>query len=256
MLSDAAVTVTGAGSGIGRAITVALTAAGARVVACDARAGVEETVRAASAVGHAPVAVIADVRDEQAMEALARRCLERWGRIDALVACAGILRAPGTSPKPLAELEPWEWDAVVETNLTGVFLADRAVLPAMIAARSGQIINVASVAAREARALDAAYCASKAGVLGLTEALALEVERYGIRVTALLPDAVDTPLWEQNGPLRAPRDSLPAERLAEAVVYLLELQAGVTFVAPVIGPLRARRGAFVGTSRSAKEVSS
>ena len=182
-----------------------------------------------------------DVRREDAVGRAVDAATARFGRIDILVTCAGILRAAGSAPKPLVQIDPAEWDAVIETNLRGVFLTNRAVLRGMIARRRGQIVNLSSTSGRVGRALDSAYCASKFGVIGLSEALAEEARPYGVRVHVVLPDAVDTPMWQQNGPIAAPPDALPPERVADLIVYLLTLPEDTVLVSPVIAPFRTRR---------------
>lgn len=239
--------VTGAASGIGRAVCLALAADGAMVVAADVdNSGLENTL--AELTGRFPIprrlGFACDVRREDDVERLVQRTLEEFdGRIDALVTCAAILRPAGTLPKPLVDTTTAEWDAVLETNLRGMFLCNRAVLTGMIARRSGHIVNLSSTSGRQGRALDAAYCASKFGVVGLSEALAEEVRPYGIKVHVVLPDAVATPMWNQNGPIPAPADALPPSRIADFIVYLLRLPEDTILVNPVIAPFRTRRRA-------------
>lgn len=239
--------VTGAGSGIGRAVSLALVGAAARVAAVDVR---EEAARETAAMACRQSAhgdedgilpLVADVRSEEATAAMAERTLERFGRIDALVACAGILRPRGVRPKAVHDTTPAEWSEVIETNLTGTFLSNRAVLPAMIRQRSGQIVNVSSTSGLRGRALDGAYCASKFGIVGLTESLADEVRPYGIRVQVILPDAVATPLWRQNGPFGAPPDALAPERVAEVVLLLMALPEDTILHPGVVSSFHGRR---------------
>jgi NAD(P)-dependent dehydrogenase (short-subunit alcohol dehydrogenase family) len=134
-----------------------------------------------------------------------------------------------------------EWGAVIDTNLKGTFLCNRAVLPIMIKQRGGQIINISSTSGLKGRAFDSVYCASKFGIIGLSEALSEEVRQYGIRVHVVLPDAVDTPIWEQNAPVRAPEDSLSPERIASVITYLVGLPGDTVLENLVIRPLRTRR---------------
>jgi NAD(P)-dependent dehydrogenase (short-subunit alcohol dehydrogenase family) len=108
--------------------------------------------------------------------------------------------------------------------------------------RAGAIVNISSVSGRTGRAFDAAYCASKFGVIGLSESLAEEVRQYGIRVSVVLPDAVDTPMWDQN--LRIiprPPHLLRPERVAQLILILLTLPADTILVNPVIAPFQGRR---------------
>ena len=171
------------------------------------------------------------------MADMARRTTERFGRIDILVAAAGILRPAGGALRTLGQMTAAEWDEVVDTNLTGLFLSNRAVLPAMLAQRSGQILNVSSTSGRRGYAYDTAYCATKYGAIGLSQALAEEVRGHGIRVQTILPGAIDTPMWGQNGPLAAPAYALPAERVADAIGYMLALPADTVLTEPAIEPL-------------------
>jgi NAD(P)-dependent dehydrogenase (short-subunit alcohol dehydrogenase family) len=234
--------VTGGSVGIGRATCVALGAAGAHVVIVGRnRTRIDEALRE---IGHdAHLGLTLDVRSEADMDALPRAVLDRFGRLDVLVAAAGILRPPGSSLKTLVQTPLDEWDVVVGTNLRGMFLSNRAVLPAMIAQRSGQIVNVSSTSGRKAYAFDTAYCASKYGIIGLTEALADEVRPYGVRVQAVLPGAIETPMWEQNGPLRRPHYALPPERVADVILYMLGLPEDAmlanTMIEPVGRPAQA-----------------
>jgi NAD(P)-dependent dehydrogenase (short-subunit alcohol dehydrogenase family) len=244
-LHDQVAIVTGGGGGIGRATCLALARGGARVVVVDVdperlAATVEAVERLGG--GRGTLGLPLDVSREPDMEEMARRALDTFGRIDILVACAGILRGRGVkAPRPLVQVTCEEWDSVIGVNLKGTFLSDRAVLPAMIRQRRGQILNVSSTSGRQGRAFDAVYCASKFGVVGLSESLAEEVRHYGIRVQVVLPDAVDTPLWQQNGPIGPPPDALTPERVADLLTYMLSLPEDAVLQGPVIAPFRGRR---------------
>ena len=237
--------VTGGASGIGRATAVALAGEGAQVVVADVdRDGLDATVAAVADVapaGAGAYPVVADVGAEADAAGLAGAAVERYGRIDVLVAAAGILRAPGSPPRTLWATAPDEWDAVIATNLRGTFLCDRAVLDTMIGQRSGSIVNISSVSGRVGRAYDSAYCASKFGVIGLSESLREEVQQYNVRVNVVLPDAVATPFWDQNGPLPRPAAALDPARVADLIVYLVTLPEDTILLDPVIAPFRSRR---------------
>jgi NAD(P)-dependent dehydrogenase (short-subunit alcohol dehydrogenase family) len=238
-LSGQVAIVTGGASGIGEATCRALKARGARVVAVDVSpAKLEERRRN----GGCDEALALDVRREEEMERMARETLERFGRIDILVASAGILRGTGSTPRPLANVSLDEWEQVIETNLRGTFLSNRAVLPAMLKQRRGNIVNISSVSGLKGRAFDAPYCASKFGVIGMSESLAEEVRNSGIRVQIVLPDAVDTPMWDQNGPVPRPPNAVSPERVAEVIVYLLAQPADTVIPSVVVAPFRTRRG--------------
>jgi NAD(P)-dependent dehydrogenase (short-subunit alcohol dehydrogenase family) len=182
-----------------------------------------------------------NVRDEEDMETMAARTLEKFGQIDLLVHCAGILRVAGSGPRFLHQVSLEEWETVIDTNLKGTFLSNRAVLSAMIKQHSGQIINISSTSGLKGRAFDSVYCASKFGVIGLSESLAEEVRQYGIKVQVILPDAVDTPMWDQNGPVQAPKDSLPPERISSLIIFLISLPDDTVLSNLIINPYRARR---------------
>jgi NAD(P)-dependent dehydrogenase (short-subunit alcohol dehydrogenase family) len=245
------VIVTGGTGGIGLATCKAVAREGASVVVADLnpervhQAVQELTQLACPAAGHLGFPM--DIRNESDNQGLARATLERFGRIDALVACAGILRKRGTPPKPLVKTSTEEWDEVLGVNLRGTFLTNRAVLPTMIGQRSGTILNISSVSGLEGRAHDAPYCASKFGVIGLSQSIADEVRSHGVKVQALMPDAVDTPIWEQNHPVPRPGDALPPERVAEVITFMLALPEDTALVgSPVIAPLGARRRRLAG----------
>jgi NAD(P)-dependent dehydrogenase (short-subunit alcohol dehydrogenase family) len=238
--------VTGGASGIGRATCVALARKGVRVAIADvSEHGVESAVGAIAAEGGEALGFRLDIAELSGHDALVSRVLERFGRLDILVASAGIIRPAGTSPTAVANLPVEDWDRVVAINLRGTFLTNKAVLAHMRASRAGQIINISSVFGQQGRAFDNAYCASKAGIIGLTEALADEVGRHGIRVYALLPDSVDTPIWDQN-PIPRAVAALPPERVADFIVYLLAMPGDTMIVNPVIAPFSTRRRAGVG----------
>jgi NAD(P)-dependent dehydrogenase (short-subunit alcohol dehydrogenase family) len=175
-----------------------------------------------------------DVSQEPDVSKLFHFVLSRLGRVDILVCSAGILRTSGV-PRPASDLSLDEWDRVIDVNLTGTFLCNREAVRIMIRQRRGQIINMSSMSGLRGHALDSAYCASKFGVIGLSESIAEEVRRFGIRVQTVLPDVVATPLWAQNGLLPAPYDSLPAERVADFITFLATLPEDSILINPVLG---------------------
>jgi NAD(P)-dependent dehydrogenase (short-subunit alcohol dehydrogenase family) len=244
-LEGKVVIVTGGTGGIGWAICRAVAGEGATVVVADVNqdridAAVRDLPPPTNArAGH--LGVVVDVRRESDAQNLAQATLERFGRIDALVASAGILRKRGTPPKPLVQTTTEEWDEVLDINLKGVFLTNRAVLPTMIQQRSGMILNISSVSGLKGRAHDGPYCASKFGVIGLSQSIADEVRSYGVKVQALMPDSIATPIWEQNYPVPPPGDALPPERVADLILFMLTQAEDTILVGPVIAPLGARR---------------
>jgi len=188
--------VTGASRGIGSATCLAL-ARGGLTVAVGYRSdpeGAEETVAKARADGGTEVAVAMDVRDEASIEEAFRRVEKGLGPIRVVVNNAGYTK-DGLAVKYTTE----NWDATIDTNLKGAFLCSRRALPAMLKARWGRIVNVASVAALRGNAGQAAYTASKAGLVGLTRSLAREVGGRGITVNAVCPGFVETRMTEVQG---------------------------------------------------------
>ena len=249
-LANHVAVVTGGSSGIGRAVCQAIAREGAAVAVVGTDRGrIDETVASLAepanrSASHLPLAL--DVRSEDDMRRMADLVVERFARIDILVACAGILRPPGGMPKPLVKVSVGEWDQILDTNLKGVFLSNRAVLPAMIAQRRGTIINLSSVSGLRGRAHDAPYCASKFGIIGLTQSLAEEVRGHSIRVELVLPDAVATPIWRQNGPVPMPAHALAPERVADLVRFMLTEPEDTVLVAPVIAPFASAQRSAAG----------
>lgn len=232
--------VTGGASGIGLAVSRGLVQAGAHVMIVDSR---QEAIAGAVAEigeGAAPDSIRGlelDVRQPGDMARMREETLAGWGRIDILVACAGIMRGVPGRPQTVRDTPADAWDRVIDTNLTGVFLSNKAVLPVMQQQKSGNIINLSSTSGRRGLAFDAAYCASKFGVIGLSESLAEEVRPQGIRVQVVLPEAVDTPMLDQNGPLPRPAAMLTADQVADLILHLLRLPPDTVMLSPVLRSL-------------------
>lgn len=177
--------VTGAGRGIGREIALALARAGADLVLAGRdETTLEATARAAS--GTTCLTVRTDVTDEGAVEALARATLERFGRVDALVANSGV----GGPSGPLWELPLSSWEETFAVNVTGVFLCARAFLPAMLERRTGSIVVIGSMTGKRPLWGRTPYAASKLALVGLVRTLALEAAPYGVRVNLVSPGPV------------------------------------------------------------------
>jgi acetoacetyl-CoA reductase len=226
-LSGKVALITGGSRGIGAAITTDLALAGAIVILNyverdrEANALSQELQRS----GATAVAERVDVTDFGQMESLLNRVVERYERVDILVNNAGILR--DRSFKNMTEAE---WDAVIRTNLTGVFNSCRATVSHMIKRGEGCIINISSVIGQTGNFGQANYSATKAGVIGLTKTLALELARYNIRVNAICPGFVDTAMWRSvpsnvqeqilaKIPLRRVADTAD---IAQGVRYLID----------------------------------
>lgn len=211
--------VTGAGRGIGRAIAVALAEQGCDV-AIAARSTVEiaETAALVHAQGRRALELCCDVSEPEQVTKMVNDTLAAYGTIDILVNNAGY-----ACFKPFHELTLEEWQRTFEVNVTGVFLCTQAVLPTMMARRSGRIINVSSVSGVKPIVEQSAYCASKHALNGLTSTLALELRGHGIGVHAICPGGVDTQFSRDAMPHRDRTNWLQPEDIAHAAVYLATL---------------------------------
>jgi 3-oxoacyl-[acyl-carrier protein] reductase len=219
------VLVTGASRGIGRAVAEGLAAAGALVVlGARDEAKLAEAVEAIASTGGQASAVPLDVCHRNSVDAALASVLERHGRIDGLVNNAGITR-----DNLLLRMKAEEWEAVLSTNLTGVYHCTQAVLRPMIKQRAGGIVNVTSVVGLTGNAGQANYAASKAGVIGFTKSIAREVASRSITVNAVAPGFIDTEMTAAmtDKAREAVTSSIPMGRVgrpadvAGAVVFLL-----------------------------------
>lgn len=221
--------VTGAGSGIGRATAVALAAEGARVVVADIDLdGGEETCALVRAAGGEAFAVRCDVARSADVEAAVAATVRAYGRLDCAVNNAGI---EGVL-LPIHELPEEDWQRTIAVNLSGVFLSLKHELAVMLSQGSGSIVNVASVLGVVAFPNAAGYNAAKHGVIGLTKTAALEASPLGVRVNAVCPGFVETPMarrgraivgddvYEALAGLHALRRLGEADEIAEAIVWL------------------------------------
>jgi 3-oxoacyl-[acyl-carrier protein] reductase len=220
--------VTGGGRGIGAAIAQRLAQMGARVAICGRTPRpLDKTVAAISSAGGKALAVQCDVTDINSVEAAAARITKELGAVTILVNNAGI----GAFAQPLHKMEPQEWDDVLNTNLRGVFYCIRAFAPAMIEANSGHIINISSLAGKNALPKGAAYAASKWGLNGLSYSVAEELRSHNIRVSVVCPGSVDTELSPHEGKNKS--KMLRPDDVAHAVAMLVT-QAPQSFVSEVL----------------------
>lgn len=227
VLNSRVALITGAGSGVGRATALTLGAAGATTVLTGRTpAPLEETATLVETHGGRAIAMPADITDEAAVRDLISAATATLGKpIDTLVAAAGVGLYGPVMGYSLAE-----WQATLATNLTGVFLCCRAVLPGMVAAGGGSIIAIGSGASKQGYANLAAYSASKFGLLGFMQSLAAEVGDQGIKVSTILPGSIATTFaGKAPADVEAGRSSgrsyLEPEDVAEAILYLLRQPA-------------------------------
>jgi len=220
--------ITGAGRGIGAAIAAKLAALGAIAVLCGrTRDPLESTAAAISKAGGQAKILPCDVTDLRSVEHAAAHVDQTLHRIDILVNNAGV----GGFGGPLHQLAPESWDQVLNTNLRGVYYAIRAFAPMMIRTRSGHIINISSLAGKNALPNGAAYAASKWGLNGLSYSVAEELRTHNIRVSVVCPGSVDTELSPHAGKDKA-KMLQPAD--VAHVVAMLVTQAPQSFVSEVL----------------------
>jgi 3-oxoacyl-[acyl-carrier protein] reductase len=230
MPKDKVAVVTGASRGIGRSIALALAGAGARIVAVDL--GIEETealVAEVKALGVDAVAVQGNVTVAADAERMVETAVATFGRVDILVNNAGITR-----DALLMRMKDEDWDAVLSVNLKGAFLCSRAVAKVMTKQRSGRIINIASVVGQMGNAGQANYCASKAGLIGLTKSNARELAKRNITVNAVAPGFIATAMTDvlpdkvkEELIAQIPLDRLgSSDDIANAVLFLAAEASG------------------------------
>jgi NAD(P)-dependent dehydrogenase (short-subunit alcohol dehydrogenase family) len=220
--------VTGAGRGIGAAIAHKLASLGAAVVLCGRTLKtLETTASAISALGGQARALACDVGGLESVRALAATIERDFGRIDILVNNAGV----GSFAAPLHEMTPQAWEKVLNTNLRGVFYCVRSFAPLMIRAKTGHIVNISSLAGKNALPNGAAYAASKWGLNGLSYSIAEELRGHGIRVSVVCPGSVDTELSPHTG--KDPNKMLKPDDVAH-VVAMLVTQAPQSFASEIL----------------------
>src|SRR5438105_13959159 len=216
---DRVVIVTGASSGIGRVTAEAFARAGA-LVAILARSA-EKLSLIAKSFGDKMLAVSGDVSDADAVERHFAETESRFGDCDVLVNNAGMI-----DPKSLVDTTPDAWDRMFAVNVRGAYLMSRRALPSMIAKRGGAIVNVASISGVVGPSKFpgyVSYCASKAAVISMTEALAVELGDVGVRVNCVSPGSVDTKMWNDASG-GAPAEMTP-EETAEAILFLASIRS-------------------------------
>jgi NAD(P)-dependent dehydrogenase (short-subunit alcohol dehydrogenase family) len=254
------VLVTGAASGIGEAVARALAGAGAAVGIGDVQADVAgEIATSLRQSGGKAVALPFDVRDAQATDAAVAALESEFGQLNGLVTAAGLSR-----PAPAESMTEATWDLVVDTNLKGMFLSCQAAGRRMLANGGGAIVNIGSVNSLGGFAGRSNYCSAKFGVSGLTEVLAIEWGRRGIRVNAVAPNGVDTPLVRKGIPPRFVEEVLnnrtPLGRMAHpaeiAATVLFLLSDAASYVTGAIVPVDGGLCAGFYTNRQGADLAS
>jgi NAD(P)-dependent dehydrogenase (short-subunit alcohol dehydrogenase family) len=215
--------IVGASSGMGRATALAFVTEGAKVVVAGRRqAELDALVAEIKTLGGVAVGPAADVAQRRDVDAIVRTAVERFGKLDVLVNCAGI----NTQNRQLGRLDEEGWDRIIAINLTGAFHCTQAVLPRMRAQKNGLIIHVASISGLWGDFSGAAYQASKHGMVGLANATRMEERLNGIRVTVVYPGLCDTPILNNRPvpPTQEQRDlMMKPEDIAQACVFAASL---------------------------------
>lgn len=216
--------ITGAGKGIGKAIALALAKEGVNVILIARTQDEIDSVAAkVRSLRVKALAITADVADINSVNAAVEKALAEFGTIDILINNAGI-----AAFGKFLELEPTDWERIIQVNLMGTYYVTRAVLPNMIERQTGDIINISSTAGLSGNALTSAYSASKFAVLGLTDSLMQEVRKHNIRVTALTPSTVATDMAKELKLTDGnPETVMQAEDMAELIIAQLKLNRRV-----------------------------
>ncbi|HEV8342352.1 MAG TPA: SDR family oxidoreductase [Candidatus Binatia bacterium] len=208
--------VTGAGRGIGKAISLALARAGSRVVlAARSEPQLRDVAEEIRSLGGEALVVPTDLTRDEEMESLVGRALKEWGSIDHLINNAGWGKTG-----PIVKAKREEWDRTLRVNLRAAMVLSQLVLPQLMEKGRGAIVNISSVSGRSGHANTAAYSASKFGLIGFTESLYEEVREYGIKAAVILPGFVDTPMIPPTRSLDRSKMIRP-EDIAEAVLFVL-----------------------------------
>ena len=216
--------ITGAGKGIGKAIAIALAKEGVNVILISrTQLDVDQLAIKIENFGVKSLALSADISDINSINAAVEKALAEFKTIDILINNAGI-----ASFGNFLELEPTEWEKIIQVNVMGTYYTTRAILPNMIERQTGDIINISSTAGLNGNALTSAYSASKFAVLGLTDSLMQEMRKHNIRVTALTPSTVATDMAKDlNLTDGNPEKVMQSEDIAELIIAQLKLNRRV-----------------------------
>lgn len=218
--------VTGAGRGIGKAISLRFAEEGANLILCARTATkLQEVADAVRAAGRSCLSAVVDVTKEDEVAGLVKRGIEQFGQIDVLVNNAGI-----SNPKPFLETTNGDWDEALRVNLMGIIYCTRAVLPGMLQRGAGSVVNIASAAGLRGLPGSPAYTASKSAVIGLTHSIAEELGGKGVRLNVVCPGPIKTELLDSSAVkdfvLKNKAHLLPPEDVAGTVLYLASSLSG------------------------------
>lgn len=215
-MTDKVVLITGAGRGIGRATALLMAREGADIVLnAEISDEIETVAGEVRALGRKALPIVADMLEEESIAPMLQTAVKEFGHIDSMVYSAGV-----AIHGKVAELPTRAWDLNFGVNVRGMFLLTRALLPIMLEQGGGTIVNISSKLGKEGSATRAAYSSSKHAVIGFTESVALEMKPYGIRVNAICPGPVATPLRARNYPGEDPSTITSPEEVAQVILFL------------------------------------
>lgn len=225
ILKDKVVIITGAGSGIGKATAIAFAKEGAKVVASDINEKeIQQTIAEIKKINGDAIAIKCDVSSDEDVKNMVDKTLEKYGRLDCAYNNAGIEGIPSS----ITECTSENWDRTIDVNLKGVWLCMKHEIPAMLKNGKGSIVNCSSIAGKVGFESIPAYVASKHGVIGLTETASLEFAKKNIRINAVCPGVIHTPMLERfdKGDEQSMADQVPMGRvgtpdeIANSVIWL------------------------------------
>jgi len=226
--------ITGASTGIGKEIASEFSKAGHIVVVSARRKS--RLVRIVSEIKYADreaSAFVCNVMSERSIQITSKRIREKYGSIDLLINNAGV-----TVFKSFMETKTFDYDNVIDTNLRGAFLCIKSVLPQMIKNKKGHIINILSVAANTSFENSSVYAASKAGLLAMSNGLREEVRRYNIKVSNIMPGAVETPMWDSKSRQRYKNRMMSAADIATIVLQIYQQPRKVLIEDVIVRPVK------------------